>query len=41
MYAEQYVMCAECGKPDTQIVTKDGANYLKCTACGAQRKIRL
>ena len=39
-YAETYVLCSNCGKPDTQIIEKDGASYLKCAACGAQKNIR-
>ena len=40
-YADNYVLCASCGKPDTQIIDKEGETYLKCTACGTQRKIKL
>lgn len=35
-YAETYVLCKDCGKPDTKIIEKEGKYYLKCTACGAQ-----
>lgn len=35
-YIEQYVLCKECGKPDTKL-TKDASVYfLKCQACGAK-----
>jgi len=40
-YADNYVLCAGCGKPDTQIIEKEGETYLKCTACGSQKKIKL
>ena len=40
-YAEIYVLCSNCGKPDTQIITKDNLTYLKCTACGTQKTIKL
>jgi len=40
-YAEIYVICSECKKPDTQILTKDNVLYLKCGACGAQKQIKL
>jgi len=40
-YAEIFVLCSHCGKPDTQIITKEGAIYLKCAACGAQNKIKV
>jgi translation initiation factor 2 subunit 2 len=39
-YAETYVLCKECGKPDTKIIKKSGVSYLKCLACGAQNSIR-
>jgi len=35
-YAEQYVLCSECGLPDTELGRAQGAEVLKCTACGAQ-----
>ena len=40
-YADNYVLCSTCGKPDTQVIDKEGETYLKCTACGAQKKIKL
>ncbi len=40
-YANTYVICKSCGKPDTKIIKKDRIDYLKCTACGAQSPIRL
>ena len=39
-YAHEFVLCSECGKPDTKI-EKDGAfSYLKCTACGARHLVK-
>ena len=38
-YADTYVLCSTCGKPDTQILKKDDSTYLKCAACGAQKQI--
>jgi len=40
-YTEMYVLCKTCGKPDTQFIKKEGVDYLKCTACGAQQTIKL
>jgi translation initiation factor 2 subunit 2 len=34
-YTEGYVICSECGLPDTRIVEQGGADVLKCDACGA------
>lgn len=39
-YAKTFVLCSNCGKPDTQIIEKDGAQYLKCAACGTQKVIK-
>lgn len=39
-YVSEFVVCEECGKPDTQM-TKDGKNYfMKCEACGAKKSLR-
>lgn len=38
-YTEQYVMCGECGAPDTQMVKEKGVDMLKCEACGARSAI--
>jgi len=34
-YAEAYVICPECGLPDTNLTTEQGAQVIKCDACGA------
>ncbi len=34
-YINEYVLCHECKKPDTEIVERSGIKLLKCTACGA------
>jgi len=35
-YTELYVICSECGLPDTEIEREQGAEVLHCTACGAR-----
>ena len=40
-YTQVYVLCAECGKPDTKIVKEKVHSSLKCQACGAKHPIRL
>lgn len=35
-YTEQYVLCSECGLPDTNLEREQGAEILQCDACGAQ-----
>ena len=39
-YANDFVLCFECGKPDTAIVKEDGLAYMKCTACGARNVVK-
>ena|SRR3990172_15767 len=39
-YANEFVICRECGKPDTEIVKEDRLAFLKCLACGAKHSIR-
>ena len=39
-YANEFVLCFECGKPDTQIVREDSLTYMKCTACGAKNIVK-
>ena len=34
-YTEGFVICPECGLPDTKLVTERGAEMLRCDACGA------
>jgi len=35
-YVEEYVLCDECGLPDTGIERENGAELLQCDACGAR-----
>jgi translation initiation factor 2 subunit 2 len=35
-YAEGYVLCSECGLPDTRLEKENGAELLRCEACGAR-----
>ncbi|MBW2991901.1 translation initiation factor IF-2 subunit beta [Candidatus Woesearchaeota archaeon] len=39
-YARQFVLCNECGKPDTKIIKEGELNFVKCLACGAKHPIR-
>jgi translation initiation factor 2 subunit 2 len=40
-YANLFVLCSECGKPDTKIITEDNISLLKCQACGAKQHIKV
>lgn len=35
-YTEEFVLCPECGLPDTRLEREQGALILKCDACGAR-----
>jgi len=39
-YAKIYVLCSECGKPDTKLSKGEGILTMKCTACGAKHPVR-
>jgi translation initiation factor 2 subunit 2 len=39
MYVEKFVVCRECGKPDTQLEKKDSYLFVHCLACGAKHSI--
>ncbi|HDM22786.1 MAG TPA: translation initiation factor IF-2 subunit beta [Methanomicrobia archaeon] len=40
LYARNYVICPECGKPDTTIIKEGRVHLLKCGACGARHPIK-
>ena len=39
-YANDYVFCPECGKPDTKIEKEKNVVFIKCMACGARHPIK-
>ena len=40
-FAKDFVLCRECGKPDTKIIKEDRCVFLKCTACGAKHPLKV
>lgn len=40
-YTETYVICSECGRPDTRMEKDDRTLMLVCEACGARRPIHV
>ena len=40
LYAKEYVLCPECGKPDTKFVKEDRYLFLKCEACGSRHVVK-
>ena len=39
-YVKEFVICKECGKPDTEIRMIDDVPWIKCGACSAKYTIR-
>ena len=39
-YVKEFVLCKECGKPDTTLIKQDRLNFIHCLACGAKHPIR-
>ena len=39
-YVKEFVLCKECGKPDTKIIKEGRLNFVHCLACGAKHPIR-
>lgn len=40
-YANTFVICGECGKPDTHLVKEGRINVIECMACGAKRPVKV
>jgi len=39
-YINEFVLCKECGKPDTELKREGRLNFLHCLACGAKHSVR-
>jgi translation initiation factor 2 subunit 2 len=39
-YAEEFVICPVCKRPDTKIVKEKRLSFLVCDACGARSSVR-
>ena len=39
-YADEYVLCGECGKPDTVLEKEKDITFMKCTACGEKHAVK-
>ncbi len=40
LYVKEFVLCTECKKPDTEVITEKGIKFKHCLACGAKSPIR-
>lgn len=39
-YADEFVLCKECKKPDTQLSKEEKVLMIKCLACGAKHPVK-
>ena len=39
-YANEFVLCPDCGKPDTELAKEGEYLILKCTACGNKHPVK-
>ncbi|MFQ5531390.1 MAG: translation initiation factor IF-2 subunit beta [Candidatus Nanoarchaeia archaeon] len=39
-YVKEFVLCKECGKPDTELQKEDRLTFIHCLACGAKHSVR-
>ena len=39
-YAREFVICADCKKPDTELIKEHRIHFVHCLACGAKHKVR-
>lgn len=39
-YVDEFVICPECKKPDTELIKEKGFMFLHCLACGAKHSVR-
>jgi translation initiation factor 2 subunit 2 len=40
-YSEEFVICRECKKPDTELIKEKGFLFMHCLACGAKHPVRV
>ncbi|MBS3091023.1 translation initiation factor IF-2 subunit beta [Candidatus Pacearchaeota archaeon] len=40
LYSKEFVLCNECKKPDTEIVSEKGIKFKHCLACGAKSPVK-
>lgn len=39
-YVNEFVLCKECRKPDTELIKQDRFMFVHCLACGAKHSVR-
>jgi putative translation initiation factor aIF-2 beta subunit len=38
-YVKEFVLCAKCKKPDTELIEEKGKTFIHCLACGNKREV--
>jgi translation initiation factor 2 subunit 2 len=38
-YVDEFVLCKECGKPDTKLVKEGHIYFIRCLVCGAKQPV--
>jgi translation initiation factor 2 subunit 2 len=38
-YANEFIICSECKKPDTELIKENRLMFIKCLACGAKKTV--
>jgi len=39
-YVDEFVICKECGKPDTKLTKEGIVTFMRCQACGAKHSVK-
>jgi len=39
-YVQEFVICKECKKPDTELIKQGNFTFVHCLACGAKHSVR-
>ena len=39
-YTNEFVLCKECKKPDTELLREDRVTFIHCLACGAKHPVQ-
>ena len=39
-YAHEFVLCPDCGKPDTELKQEGEFSFMKCSACGSKHPVK-
>ncbi len=39
-YVDEFVICKECGKPDTKLTKEGVITFMRCQACGAKHSVK-